>query len=181
MKIIALLTILITMGFIACKKSDPSPDSPASSAYYITATINGTNVTYSNYTGAVNRAVGFLNIYGYNSNAINTADGISLMVNNVGINTNFPIIIGAYTDTNNIYRSNINNYWNPYSAGLTLQQSGTDYENDGAMDDTTLNPFTCVITAIDSVSVSGTFSGSVYVGFGSTGETITNGSFKIPF
>ncbi|HTB51496.1 MAG TPA: hypothetical protein VK718_01885 [Ferruginibacter sp.] len=160
----------------------PSTNSP----YYIKATINGINVTYNGYTAAVNVNVGGLVLYGYNNDAINTTDGITLRIDNSASGGNIPVGIGTYTDTANHNYGITNHTWNPYTATMTSQQFGTDYVT-VVFDDTITGatPFTAIITAINDSSVSGTFSGAVYYGFSPGApletETITNGSFYVPF
>jgi hypothetical protein len=182
MKINLLIMMIVAISLTACKKNSTTPSTPiTSSPYYAKANINGTNVLYSNYVGAVNKASGLLYIYGYSGDAIATTDGITLIIHNSGNGTdNQPIVIGNYTDTAN-FQNGLYNYWNPYSASITLQQSGTDYANSNQTDYDNSTPFTCIITAIDSSSVSGTFSGILYYEFGSTTKTITNGSFYVSF
>ena len=180
MKNITLFTMTIAIFFMSCTKEE-RPVSP--SIYYVKATINGTEIEYNNYTAAVYRDLGLLNVYGFNSNVINSDDGITLNIFNDGsINGNQPIVIGTYSDTANISISSINKYWNPYKASMVFQQSGIDYTNFGIRDPGFITPFTCNITAVDNISVSGTFSGNLYFGYTSTIlKTITNGSFKVPF
>ena len=185
MKTTVLLLMLITIGFVSCKKSSTSPDNPTTSAYFIKASVNGSNIVYNNYTGAINKNVGLLNINGYNSDAIATTDGISLTayINDTSYYNNLPISVGIYTDTAN-YLRNLYNYWNPNNASITLQLDGTDYVNEFALDTSSSTPLICTITAIDSVSVSGTFSGKVYYGNNpqtAVAKIITNGSFYVPF
>jgi hypothetical protein len=182
MKTILFIIMMAAISLTACKKSSSSA---SSSAFYIKATINGTNVVYNNYTGAINKSVGSLTINGYNSDAITTADGISLAINidDTAYYNDIPVAAGVYTDTANYLRG-IYNYLNPYNANITLQQAGTAYVNEFVFDTASATPFTCTITAIDSASVSGTFSGIVYYGDDpqtSIAKTITNGSFHVPF
>ena len=65
------VTLIGIITFSSCKKTT------ASSPYYVKATINGVNVVYTGYTAAINSNDG-ISVYGYNNNAINTADGITL-------------------------------------------------------------------------------------------------------
>jgi hypothetical protein len=185
MKKIILFSVLISLSFVSCKKSSTSPDNLTTSAYFVKATVNGSNIVYTNYTGAVNKNVGLLNINGYNSDATATTDGISLTVyiNDTSYYNNLPINVGTYTDTAN-YLRNLYNYWNPNNASITLQEDGTDYVNEFALDTSSSSPFVCTITVIDSVSISGTFSGKVYYGNNpqtAVAKIITNGSFYVPF
>jgi len=187
MKITALLSLIVIIGLASCKKSSTSPSpGSTSSVYYIKATINGTDVVYNNYTGAINKNVGSLVINGFSSDATATTDGISLAVyiDDTTYYNVVPVTTGTYTDTADYQRGQYN-YINPNNASITLQQSGTAYVNEFAFDTAaSATPFTCTITAIDSVSVSGTFSGKVYYGNDprtSIAKTITNGSFYVPF
>ncbi|HXL56281.1 MAG TPA: hypothetical protein VN958_08500 [Chitinophagaceae bacterium] len=170
-----ILAITIIVFFTACTKDRPT------SNYYVKATINGTDVEYSNYTAAIYKTVGLLYIYGFNSAAIDSDDGIHLIVYHNASGSDQPVIVGTYIDTANVFRSPSNIYWNPFTASMSLQQSGISYINMVSMDTTSLTPFTCNITGIDSSSVSGTFSGNVYFIGSNASIKITNGSFYVPF
>ena len=87
MKSIIFIAMIAIIGCFACTKSSTSPNSPdppSSSPYYVKATINGTNVDYSNYTGALKPNPASLYVFGYNSNAAN-ADGISISFSLIGV------------------------------------------------------------------------------------------------
>jgi hypothetical protein len=162
-----LLTIVILITIIAfssCKKSS------SSSPYYMKATINGTNVTYNGYTAALKTSGGQLDVYGANNSA-STSDGIHFEFFNRPVVDSVPVsdpqvVPGIYTDS-----------YFPGIVGaipvvyVSLQQSGTAYGG--------TSPFTVTITSINESSVSGTFSGTAV--YNSTIETVTNGSFYVPF
>jgi hypothetical protein len=183
----SLLTIVAFFSivtFSSCKKSS------ATSPYYVKATINGVNVVYTGYTGAL-KVQNVLRVNGFNSTAINTADGIN--INFGGEYSNTIPVIGIYTDTadniSDIYKYYATDtsanytteyyYGNSFSMDIYTQQAGMQYSN--AFNNA--NPFVATITAINSTSVSGTFSGTVYYGSAAPNlsETITNGSFYVPF
>jgi hypothetical protein len=170
-------TLIAIITFSSCKKTT------ASSPYYVKATINGVNVVYNGLAQAVNIEQGTLYIYGYNSDAITTADGITLRITKQGQGLADSVSIGTYTDTANHDYGITNRTWNPYTATITSQQFGTDYVNVVIDDTASATPFTCIVTAINDSSISGTFSGIVHYGFNSNSpfETITNGSFYVPF
>lgn len=177
-----IIATIAAIGFISCKKSSSS-----SSAYYMKATVNGNNVQYNGYTGALNEAAGTTKIFGFTSNAAN-ADGITIIIQLLKDNNNANVTAGVYTDTANVNDPQIppdsaNNfhgsYFNTNEANIYVQLMGNQYVSNGVADAANSTPFTCTITAIDSKSVSGTFSG---VGYYSTGAVIvTNGSFNVSF
>ena len=185
MKTITLLALIAAMGITACSKSSNS-----SSNYYVKATIDGKNVSYTNYTGALNQNYATMNLFGYASTAAN-ADGINILIQLLRDNNNTNITTGIYTDTANYNPTDNPNelpdsannysisYFNTNEANLFLQQSGSQYISNGVMNAANLTPFTCTITAINNQSVSGTFSGTVY--FGSVAKKVTNGSFHVAF
>src|SRR6266567_2035641 len=107
MKII-ILVITIVGFYTACTKDPSRP----TSNYYIRATINGTDVEYSNYTAAIYKTVGLLYIYGFNSAAINSDDGMLLTVYHNDAGSDQPVAIGTYVDTANAFRTPSNIYWN---------------------------------------------------------------------
>jgi len=191
MKTIVLILAVAVVSLTSCTKTtyisnplDPT-SSPSSSTYYVKATINGTNLEY-HYTGALNENPGTINIYGYSTIASNS-DGIYILIQLLRDNDYSNVGIGVYTDTANVNdprgytdsAGSYNPYFNPNQAFLTVQLSGEDYGSNEAIDADSSTPFTCTITAIDSVSISGTFSGKGY--FGNSAKTITNGSFYVPF
>jgi hypothetical protein len=174
MKTIILFGMIGVIGLMACTKTNNSPNStdppdPPSSKYYIKATVNGINVSYTNYTGALNvgpQTAYQLDVYAYDSNTLN-ADGIRLTFTNIS-NGNWGLGagVGVYTDTTN----------NGISGNLTMQLSGVDYQ---VVNDSTSTPIICTITAIDSATVTGTFHGTVY--YNTTAKAVTNGSFYVAF
>jgi hypothetical protein len=129
-------------------------------------------------------------LFGYASSASN-ADGVNIVFQLLRDNNNTLIGAGVYTDTANYNPDDdpntpldsSNNYTSPYfntnEANLYLQQSGTQYMSNGIMNVASSTPFTCTITAIDNLTVSGTFSGRVY--YGTAIKTVTNGSFYVAF
>ena len=182
-----LLTIaafISILTFSSCKKNS------SSSPYYFKATINGKNVVYNCYTGAVRNAIGMLTFYGYNSNAGN-ADGIQIYIQDSGA-----IGVGSYSDSsfNTGFFPTSYSYPTIYPATIQLQLLGTDYINAPYLFPNPIpNSFVCTITAINSSSISGTFSTSttkVYYSYygdygvpwtGGDSMTISNGSFYVPF
>ncbi len=190
MKTITLLAIIAAMGVTACSKSSNSSSANTSSNYYMKATIDGINVTYTNYTGALNQNYATMNVFGYSSNAAN-ADGINILFQLLRDNNNTNITVGIYTDTANYSPTDNPNelpdsannytvsYFNTNEANLSMQQSGSQYISNGVMDAANSTPFTCTITAINNQFVSGTFSGTVY--FGTIAKKVTNGSFNVAF
>jgi hypothetical protein len=177
--IVAFISILT---FSSCKKTS------SSSPFYIKATINGKNVVYNGYTGAVRTNLGMLTFYGYKSNAAN-ADGIQIYIQDTGT-----IGIGSYSDSAFNTGFGVTSYPTIYPATIQLQLLGTDYLNAPYLfPNPTPNSFVCTISAINSSSISGTFSTSTtkvyYSYYGDYGIpwpegdsiTITNGSFYVPF
>jgi hypothetical protein len=151
-----------------------------STPYYVRATVNGTNVVYKNFTQVTSLSPGYLEIYGYNSDAVTTSDGIDIIiyyqVNNHSGNDTAQAVVGTYTDTSG--------YLAPrYTAAMGLRQAGLDYVNIVSIDDTSSDPLTCILTTFNSTYVSGTFSGTLYYGVTPTSasKVITNGSFYVPF
>jgi hypothetical protein len=190
MKTITLLAMIAAMGVTACSKSSNSSNANTSSNYYVKATIDGINVSYANYTGALNQNYATMNVFGYTSYAAN-ADGINILFQLLRDNNNTNIAVGIYTDTANYNPTDNPNelpdsankytisYFNTNEANLFLQRSGSQYISNGVMNAANSTPFTCTITAINNQSVSGTFSGTVY--FGSVAKKVTNGSFNVAF
>jgi hypothetical protein len=190
MKTITLLALIAVMSLMACSKSSNSSNANTSSNYYVKATIDGTNVSYTNYTGALNQNYATMNVFGYTSNATN-ADGINILFQLLRDNNNTNITVGIYSDTANYspmdnpneLPDSTNNfsisYFNTNEANLFLQQAGSQYISNGVMNAANSTPFTCTITAINNQSVSGTFSGTAY--FGSIIKKVTNGSFHVAF
>jgi hypothetical protein len=190
MKTITLLALIAAMGVVACSKSSNSSNANTSSNYYVKAIIDGVNVSYTNYTGALNQNYATMNVFGYNSNATN-ADGINILFQLLRDNNNTNIAVGIYTDTanysptdnpNELPDSANNNtipYFNTNEANIFLQQSGSQYVSNGVMNAANSTPFTCTITSINNQSVSGTFSGTAY--FGSAVKKVTNGNFHVAF
>jgi hypothetical protein len=177
--IVAFISILT---FSSCKKTSHS------SPYYVKATINGKTVIYSGYTGAVKTNLGMLTFYGYTSNSANS-DDIQIYIQNTDA-----IGIGSYSDSAFNTSYGVTSYPTPYPSTIQLQLSGTDYLNAPYLFPNPIpNSFVCTINAIDSSSVSGTFSTSGtkvyyarYGDYGTSGPagdsvTITNGSFYVPF
>lgn len=167
--------------FSSCKKISSSPTNtpPATtdSSYYVKATVNGVNVTYKGYTKALYDLPvgnngdpnvyygGATFVYGLNDSS-NLSDGVELIFL---YPTTHPSIT-SYSDTAS----------NSYVVNIHFQRLGILYA-----DSTTSLPSSshlcATITAVDSSSISGTFSGTVYYNNGSAYiDTITNGSFYVP-
>jgi hypothetical protein len=190
MKTITLLAMIAAMGVMACTKSSNASNANTSSTYFVKATIDGTDISYTNYTGALNQNYATMNVFGYTGNAAN-ADGINILFQLLRDNNNTNISVGIYTDTANYSPTDNPNdlpdsannytasYFNTNEANLSPQQSGSQYLSNGVMNAAYSTPFTCTITAIDNQSVTGTFSGTVY--FGSVVKKVTNGSVHVAF
>jgi len=151
--------------------------SNSNSPYYIKGTINGVDFKYNYTTGAINPAVGLMKIYGKNSYDVN-ADGVNINMQNTDAQSVWlPITVGTYSDSN---LSGIS------SLGFLISQGGKTYANVYKINK---QPFILKITAIDSATVSGTYSGivsygspySAYDSSAVVSKVITNGSFYVPF
>jgi len=154
---------------------------PIPSPYYIRASINGDTVNYNVGALAQSSAPSDIQIFGSASTNSN-ADHLDIIFEYQG--NGIPYVgIGTYTDTAyNFIHSTVTG--NPYGGGAQLQISGIIYNSFPGNFGAYIPPvFTCAITALDSISVSGTFSGEVTYGSapGYTYKTITNGSFYVPF
>jgi hypothetical protein len=185
--VIAFLSIVPT-GLTSCTKENPTHDtltivhndttvirdtivgidtSLASSIYYVKLSINGANVEYR-----------------YNTSADYTNPNVLLIGGKGNLPTAFPdqIQIELFSGAGQpavglgVYAINTS----PNLAFITVWQSGRGYSDIPYQNDNSLLPSSCTITAIDNVSISGTFSGTLYFG-NAAPLTITNGSFNVPF
>ena len=155
--------------FLSCKKNSSSPVDPPPSPYFIKATIDGVDYDFKDFTGAATNSQGQLTLYAADSDYVGYPDEITLYLNHNQASA--VITPGVYTDTSNVY-----------TFDLQLLQSGINYRNSNEFDVANSNPVVCTISYIDSVLLSGTFSGIVYYYPTSTiYKTITNGSFTVPF
>jgi hypothetical protein len=142
-----------------------------SSPYYVKATVNGSNVSFTNYTAAVDNYGGSVTILGHNNTDYDNSDGVTLELfysTSSSSPSNTLPIAGTY---------NLTSSWTPFQVFQAfVTDSGRFY--DAITSSPTLD-FHCTITTINSTYVSGTFYGTVYSEH--TPETITNGSFYVPF
>ena len=151
--------------FLSCKKNSSSPVDPPSQ-YFIKATIDGVDYEFNDFTAATTTEPTNLFVYANNTDSVGYPDAITITFQHY--QDSRIITSGVYTDTSNAY-----------TCGLTLLQSGIFYQN--VPENDAANPVVCTINSIDSVSVSGTFTGIVYYFQTSIYKTITNGSFTVPF
>ena len=185
--VIAFLTI-VPIGLTSCTKENPTHDTltivkydttiikdtivgkdTTLSPYYVKATINGTNVSFTNYTAAAASYGGGIVILGHNNPDYLNSDGVTLdlyySVNGSSTTNGLPPV-GDYSLGTGDFQL--------FQAFVT--DSGRIYS---AIASSPTLDFHCTITTINSTYVSGTFYGTAYSG--ETPETITNGSFYVPF
>lgn len=167
---------LLLGAFISCKKNN----SGSSASYHVTATVNGKAETFNVNDVATKVSLGgatYISITGFVTSSP-TGETLSLGLSN---NAGGPAIkAGTYADTSTryevtgIYQSSITQQ---YLAGsnvfINAQGGGTPLTNH----------FVLVVTAIDSSSIKGTFSGDYFIAGspGSDKKTITNGDFYVKF
>jgi len=190
MKNISILCFAVALCITACSKTSPhtSQTTSVDSGYYVTLFIDGDSVAYTANTGALKQNYATMNVFGYASNATN-ADGVNILFQLLrDVNTN--VGPGMYSDTANYNPTDDPNrmpdssnnfapiYFNTNQANVTLQLSGAQYLSNGIVDVAAGTPFVCTITAMDSLSVSGTFSGSA--SFSGTIKKMTSGRFHVP-
>jgi len=172
-KFFPLFAGLILCAGVSCKKSS----SGGSGSYHVTATVDGKAETFNvNAIGdkISTQGVTAINIAGDVTSNV-TGESITVSISTVQNNPQ-PIRVGTYSDTSTTF--NVVGGYNKslsesYLAGTGIYQSYSQ--------SMTLNHFKLVITAYDSSSIKGTFSGD----FVNTSnipivkKSITNGDFYV--
>lgn len=161
MKKLSLLLVCIPCLFFACSKSGSSSNSSGS----ITATINGTNLTFNANAVAINVSGG-----GVYSVAVSGFESASTSSGQVTIS-----VAGSNVVTPGSY-SNLNAAADEVSM-VYSSPAGAAYA-------AIANPPAVKITSITSTNIQGTFSGvlTLYSGTSSaTTATVTNGKFNVNF
>jgi len=168
------LATALVVAFASCKKSNSTPDSP-----HITFTVDGTSKTFN--TGlTANKYVGSqesIIIAGLTS--LTGGEAFTLILGASGSNS-ITVKTYVYTDAgfsfDATYASGVGGSTN-YEAGSTFSQSASH------IGQTVTNNMVLHITAIDAVSIKGTFSGDFYLDGDATQskKSITNGDFYAKF
>lgn len=167
-KISSIIFICFSVLFFAsCKK-----DSGSGTNYYMKATIDGTEKTYSSTPLAlsVNQSGTYILSMSASASA-GSSEGLGLQITQ----SSGPIAAGTYTDgasgvsylLSGVYNPGTVNSSDIYGAGIQLSAT---------------SPLTITITNVSTSAVSGTFSGEFFdnSGAGTNSIMITDGSFNLP-
>lgn len=172
MKKISILSLVLIGLFLSCKKSNSGP----SSSYHMTATVNGTAKTFNIGTIATkitNGNVTLITITGFGSTT--TGEALTVTIDNgFGAST---IGAGTYSDTTakfDVGGTYLISAGQQFVAGTSVVQT---------MGAVITNHLKLIITAMDSQTIRGTFSGDYYYNGDPTSskKTITNGDFYAKF
>lgn len=179
MKKTLFVIILALSVFTSCKKGSSS-----STPYHFTATIDGVTQTFNvtpmatrvNYGGRI-----IISIRGFNGTTPANMQTLEVDWNNILHNDTITFHTGTLSDNDPSYA--ISGFYEQspdsvqYTSGADLKYSpvGTNDPN--------IHQLNIVITALDSNTVKGTFSGDFYFmgDMSATKKTITNGDFYVPW
>ena len=166
--------MLLVCAGLACKKGN------SGSGYHLTATVDGKNETF-NVNAMATHPYGGIGQIGIGGLATSSPTGEAVQIQLQTHSGGPAIKVGTYTDTTTQYELAgiywVDNY-HAYGAGTSMYQINLRLGSAPIV-----NHFKLVVTAIDSSSIKGTFSGDYYSG-GSTDsarKTVTNGDFYLPF
>jgi len=167
MKKLLLISTCVILAFAACKKDS---NKATTSSLSLSATVSGTNETFSNVT-----AQSIVDTPGYTIGISGSrGSGANLEVLQLEVNSANPVTTGTYT-LNSTTSSNINTFpllaYYKYTSATNELIYGTDL--------TGTNVSTITISSISSTNVQGTFSGVLIDQMdGTTTDAITNGKFN---
>jgi len=162
--------------FVSCKKSNPSSgpaNSGSSNTYHLTANIDGKAQNF-NFNLLADDTVILsqtqITIQGYTGTSGDNVQLFGLAWTNQSADT---FSLGTWSDTSTQYTT-VGIYY-PNNADLNnAYESGTNITGQASRDGFTVNHFKLIITAKDSKTVTGTFSGDFYYqGLVSGGEKKT--------
>jgi hypothetical protein len=170
-KKITLLGFLLTALTFSCKKNN------SSKSFHLVATIDGKAETFNVNLTATKAGT---DVFFSGASSATAASGEVLLFALIGSPGHPSFPVGSYSDTT----SNID-MQATYRQALDSQYEAGTPTAATALATTTpiINHFTVVITAIDSVSIKGSFSGDYFLDGvpGNAKKTITNGDFYAKF
>jgi len=171
MKKTTLLAILLAGLSFSCKKSN------SSDSYHLTATIDGQAMVFNTNLTAT-RGGSIIAFSGASSATSSPGEALLFALDGSSSQPSFQV--GVYTDTaSSVFLQAT------YRQTLASQyEAGTPTEGTAIATGMTItNHFTLVITAIDSVSIKGSFSGDYFLNGSPANakKTITNGDFYVKF
>ena len=175
MKKIFILCIALIGLFASCKKSSSSGGSSLS------ATVGGTNKNFSTSAYAAKASQG--GFYGYGMAgfaSVSTEEEIDISITNEP--SGDTIIAGTYSDTSSRFNVDLEYLTSASLAGIDYE-GGTDWDGyNSSVGNPVTNHVKLVITSVTATTISGTFSGNVYVDGDATTTpfSITSGSFSLP-
>jgi hypothetical protein len=173
MKKCILFAMLLVGAGLACKKGN------SGGSFHVTATINGKNETFNVSAVATRLTIAGATHISIGGLATSTPTGEAVQMQLASHPGGPAIKVGTYTDTTTQYDL-VGIYWvdvyHGYLAGTSIYQGSL-----GGASAPVTNHFKLVITAMDSSSIKGSFSGDYYAA-GSTDsakKTVTNGDFYV--
>ena len=172
-----LFSALLVCAFVSCKKNNSAS---SGGNYHFTATIDGKAQTFNVSPLAVrvtNSGVSLIGIEGFTSASSTTQVLAVSWTNNPPNSAAFTV--GTYSDTASKYA--IGGNYNPSTTEAYV--SGSGIESGATTNIPFANRLKIVITAVDSTTVRGTFSGVFYLNGDLTQakKTITDGDFYVPW
>lgn len=172
MKNLYILSVALIGLFASCKKSSSTPPT------LLTASLNGTNKNFGVSASGIKAVQS--GITGYAAiGAVSISTGEEIDINIDNSLSGDSIVPGTYSDTSS--RFVVDLQYNTSALGDSYE-GGT--ETDGSQSGATgvSNHLKLVITSITATTISGTFSGNMYLNGDPTSTVIavTNGSFNVP-
>lgn len=173
MKKIFILSIALIGLFASCKKSSSTP--PPTS---FTATLNGTSKNFGVSATGIKAFQG--GVTGYAAlGAVSLPSGEELDINIDNGLSGDSIVAGTYSDTSSRFDIDLQYLVSPTGDSY---EGGTDIDGSQSGTSGLSNHLKLVITSITATTISGTFSGNMYLNGDPTSTVIavTNGNFNVP-
>ena len=175
MKKILILSFGLVAVFASCKKSNPTSNSP-----HLTCTIDGSSQSFNSGLVAVKQSTGgvyTLQISG--SSAATGGSSFVIQMSSITVGGTDSFTVRSYPDTSSLFNTGAT-YIPAVSSPFTFYEGGS-YPVSGSVRVT--NHTVITITAIDTKSVKGTFSGDFFLNgdASSTKKSVTSGDFYATF